>query len=196
MLGVIFHYVNGVAVFHSISRRIGYCTVSFSLSRSATLIVEEMQKIFKIYNSRGFCITGVHIDKEFEKVERKLLPVRMRICLVNDHVPEIEPSIQTQKNKNWSVCQAMPYRCIPCIMIRELVKQGNTFLKAFGNKDNIADGLMPHNIIDNLPHIDYNNLNYKFGEYVQIHITEKVTNNKNSNYWCHSVQPKKHSRTI
>ena len=104
----------------------------------------------------------------------------MRICGVDDHVPKIERSIQTQKNENRSVCQAMPYRCIPCIMIRELVKQGNAFLNAFGSKDNIFDGLTPRNIINNLPHINYNDLKYEFGEYVQIHITEKVTNTMKS----------------
>ena len=179
-LGVDFHYVNGVAVFHSITRRIGYRTVSFPLSRSATSIIDEMRKIFKVYNARGFRITEVHADKEFEKVQNDVLPANMRICGVDDHVPEIERSVQTQKNENRSVCQAMPYRCIPRIMIRELVKQGNVFLNAFGTRDNVADGLTPRNIIDNLPHIDYNDLKYEFGEYVQIHITEKVTNTMKS----------------
>ena len=139
-----------------------------------------MQKIFKTYNASSFCITEIHTDKEFEKVKCELLPAQMRICWVNNHILEIERSIQTQKNKNRSVCQAMPYRCIPCIMIRELVKQGNTFLNAFGNKDNIADGLTPRNIIDNLPHMDYNNLKYEFGKYVQIHVTKNVTNTMKS----------------
>ena len=179
-LGVDFHYVNGVAVFHSISRRIGYRTVSFPLSRLAVSIVEEMRKIFKIYNARGFRITEVHADKEFEKVENDILPVNMQICGVDDHVPEIERSVQTQKNENRLVCQAMPYRCLPRIMIQDLIKQGNVFLNAFGNKDNVANGLTSRNIIDNLPHIDYNDLKYEFGEYVQIHITEKVTNTMKS----------------
>ena len=61
-------------------------------------------------------------------------------------------------------------------MVRELIKQGNEFLNAFGSKDTIADGLSPRNIIDNLPHVDYNDLKYEFGQYVQLHVTEKVTN--------------------
>ena len=61
-------------------------------------------------------------------------------------------------------------------MIRELVKQGNEFLNAFGTKDSVSYGLLPQNIIDNLPHVDYKNLKYKFGQYVQLHVTQKVTN--------------------
>jgi hypothetical protein len=65
-------------------------------------------------------------------------------------------------------------------MVREIIKQGNEFLNAFGLKNNITSGLTPRNIIDNLPHIDYNDLKYEFGQYVQLHITEKVTNTMKS----------------
>jgi hypothetical protein len=180
VLCVDFHYVNGVAVFHSISRRVDYRTVSFPLSRSKTSIINELKQIYKIYNARGFRIIEIHADKEFEKAETDLLPVRLRICGVDDHVPEIERSVQTQKNENRAVCFAMPYKCFPRVMVRELVKQGNEFLNAFGTKDSISDGLSPRNIIDNLPHIDYNDLKYEFGQYVQLHVTEKVTNTMKS----------------
>ena len=47
-------------------------------------------------------------------------------------------------------------------------------------KNNIATGMSLRNIIDNLPHVDYNDLKYEFGQYVQLHITEKVTNTMKS----------------
>ena len=175
-----FHYVNGVTVFHSISRRLDYRTVSFPLSRSQASIVNELQDIFKIYHARGFRIVELHADNEFNKVEQDILPVRLRCCGVDDHVPEIERSVQTQKNENRTVCHAMPYKCFPRVMVRELVTQGNEFLNAFGTKDSVADGLSPRNIIDNLPHIDYNDLKYEFGQYVQLHVTERVTNTMKS----------------
>ena len=65
-------------------------------------------------------------------------------------------------------------------MIRELVKQGNEFLNAFGTKYSVSDGWSPRNITDNLPHVDYNNLKYEFGQYVQLHVTQKVTNSMKS----------------
>ena len=179
-LCVDFHYVNGVTVFHSISRRVDYRTVTFPLSRSKPSIVQELKEVFKIYNARGFRIVEIHADNEFSKVGNDLLPVRMRLCGVDDHVPEIERSVQTQKNENRAVCHAMPYKCMPRIMVRELIKQGNEFLNAFGSKDSLADGLSPRNIIDNLPHVDYTDLKYEFGQYVQLHVTEKVTNTMKS----------------
>ena len=65
-------------------------------------------------------------------------------------------------------------------MIRELVKQGNLFLNDFGTKDNIADGMTLRNIIDNIPHIDCNDLKFEFREYVQLHITKQFTNTMKS----------------
>ena len=60
----------------------------------------------------------------------------------------------------------MPYKFISRVMIRELFKQGNAFLNAFGKKDSVSHGLLPQNIIDDLPHVNYNVLKYEFGKYV------------------------------
>ena len=126
-------------MFHSISRRIDYRTVTFPLSRSRVSIMKELNDIHKIYNARGFQIIEIHADKEFEKVENEIRPVRLRTCGVDDHVPEIERSVQTQKNENRTLCHPMPYKCIPRVMIREIIKQGNTFLNAFGTKDCVVN---------------------------------------------------------
>ncbi len=175
-----FHFVNGVTVFHTISRRINYRTVSFPLSRSKASILHELNIVKQRYNARGFRIVEIHADNEFSKVENDILPIRLHCCGVDDHVPEVERSVRTQKNENRSVCHAMPYKCIPRVMVRQLILQGNEFLNAFGSEDNIGDGLTPRNIIDNLPHVDYNHLKYEFGEYVQLHISERITNTMRS----------------
>jgi len=90
-----FHYVDGVAVFHSISRKINYRTVSFPLSSSKGSIINELHEIFKIYNARGVKVVEVLGDSEFEKVETDTLPVRLRIFRTDSQVPKIERSVQT-----------------------------------------------------------------------------------------------------
>ena len=171
-----YHFVNGIPVFHSISRRLDYRTVAFPRSRSKKLMIQEFRSVQRKYHSRGFRITDVHADKEFEKIETEILPARLVCCGVDEHVPEIERSVQTQKNENRSVCQSLPYKCLPKVMVRAIIKQGNAFLNAFGNGKILGHGLTPRNIIDNLPHVDYNDLKYELGEYVQLHVTELRTN--------------------
>ena len=113
-----FHYANEVTVFHSsILRRIDYHTVSPPLSRSKASIINKLKGIYKIYNARGFKITNIHADNEFQKVQNEALPAWLHLCGTDDHVPEIERSVQTQKNENRSVCHAMPYKCLPRIIV-------------------------------------------------------------------------------
>ena len=100
----------------------------------------------------------VHANKQFEKTETDLLPVILRICGVDEHIPVIEQSVQTYKNENHAVCYAMPYKCIPHIMRREVVNQGNQFPNDFGTKSSISDRFSIRNIINNITHADYNNL--------------------------------------
>ena len=66
-----FHFVNGVMVLHTISRRINYRTVSFPLSRSRVSIMKELKMVFRKYNDRDFQIADIHADREFEKLEMK-----------------------------------------------------------------------------------------------------------------------------
>ena len=61
-------------------------------------------------------------------------------------------------------------------MIIELVKQGNEFQNAFRTKYSVSDVLSPRNIIDDIPHFYYNNLKYDLRQYIQLHVTQKVTN--------------------
>ena len=171
-----YHFVDNITVFHTISRRIAYRTVDFPISRSRTSMKHLINDVQKKYHARGFRIIQLHADLEFEKVREDILPIRLMTCGKDDHVPEVERSVQTQKNENRAVCHAMPYRCLPRIMIRELIKQGNAFLNAFGSNDAVGNGLSPRNIIDNLPHIDAKDLKYEFGEYVQLHIQQQRTN--------------------
>ena len=113
------------------------------MSRSKQSILTEMKKVKQIYHSRGFKIINMYADNELHKVKHEILPIRLECCEVDDHVPEVERSIQTVKNESRTLCHAMPYKCIPRIMVREIVKQGNNFLNAFGNGKYTAQGMTP-----------------------------------------------------
>ena len=67
--------------------------MSFPINRTAATITSELKDIFKIYNARGFKIVEVHADNEFNKIEKDILPVRLRTVGTDEHVPEIERSI-------------------------------------------------------------------------------------------------------
>ncbi|CAJ1952620.1 unnamed protein product [Cylindrotheca closterium] len=152
--------------------------VDFFITKGS--IVKELKDIFKLYNARGFRITEIHADNESGKVEKDVLPALLVCCEVDDHVPEIERSVQTMKNDSRSTCHAMPYLCYPRMMVQAIIKTGVAFLNAFGSAKQSTNGLSAWNTIENLPHVDHNHLKYECGEYVQLHLTEKVTNTMKS----------------
>ena len=74
----------------------------------------------------------MHGDKEFDKIATDILPVQLQTCSVDNHIPEIERSIQTRKHENQLSCHAMTYKCLPRVMVCEIIKQGNVFYNALG----------------------------------------------------------------
>lgn len=141
------------------------------------MIINELKKVKQRYHSRGFQITDMYANKEFEKVRHDILPTRLECCGVDNHVPEIERLIQTIKNETRSSCNTMPYRCVPKIMVKAIVKTANKFLNAFGNGNQFTQGLTARNVMDNLPNVSCNDIKHELGEYVQVHTANNPTNN-------------------
>ena len=175
LLSVLIFYVNKVAVFHAISRDLKHRFVGFPDSRSAQQMIQYMRQVDNLYAARGFRINTVHADPEFEKIREAIRPMDLITCEAGAHVPEIERSVQTVKNGCRSQTHSMPYRAIPRVMTRALVKMVNDNLNAQPARDGYT-GATARNIIDNLPHLDCDELKYEFGSYVQLHINEQITN--------------------
>ena len=87
-LCVDFYYVNGITVFHSISKRINYRTVSFPDTRTRKSIAGEINSIKRQYHGRGFRIVDVYADNEFEKVRSDIYPIRIHCCGSDEHIPD------------------------------------------------------------------------------------------------------------
>ena len=150
-----FHYVNRLAVFYTISRQLRYFTVSFPLSRSAISIMKELRTVFQIYDTRGFCIVEVHADKEGNNFYQ----------LVCKQVGQMSTGLKTlYRIRKMKIEQYT----MPChINVFQGSWSGILYFKEicfsiFGSKDDIGDDLSPHNSVDNLPDIDYNDLKYEF----------------------------------
>ena len=132
-------------------------------------------KVDNLYSARGFKVNMVHADPEFEKIRDSIRPMELIVCEAGAHVKEVERSVQTIKNGCRSQTHAMPYRALPRVMTRPLVRLVNNTLNGQPERDGYK-GATARNIIDNLPHIDCNDLKYEFGSYVQLHINEQITN--------------------
>jgi hypothetical protein len=172
-------YVNRLPVFHSISQNLQHHWVSFPNNSRKT---KELQKAFnemrQVYHSRrGFWITAAHADEEFEALRNHMLPCHFMCPEPGGHVPEVERSIQTIKEGcHAAVNHDLSYEFFPKEMLCGLIRKVILILNAFPGEHGFSDTLSPQNIIENLPHLNYNSIKIPFGSYVQMAVDDMVTN--------------------
>ena len=70
-LGTDFFFVNGNIFLHTKSQKVNFLTFKHCTSRSLRTIITALEKVMHQYDCRGFNITDMHADKEFDKTELK-----------------------------------------------------------------------------------------------------------------------------
>ena len=101
MLYIDILYVNGNPFLHAKSKDINYISIERLKDRELSTLIEKVEKVFKMYTSRGFYITDVYADNEFnhDAYATLFLPGRLHICATGEHVPTIERSVRTVKER-------------------------------------------------------------------------------------------------
>jgi hypothetical protein len=124
-------YVNRLPVFHSISRNIQHRWVSFPTSRKKKELQKAFNEMRQVYHSRGFRLTATHADEEFEVLRNHMLPCHLVCPEPGGHVPEVERSIQTIKERCRAAVHGLPYEYFPKEMLRGLIRKVILMLNAF-----------------------------------------------------------------
>ena len=129
----------------------------------------------------------MHGDQEFECIRDELLGlhlhdgcgflshgITLETCTTNDHVGEVERSIQTIKEVVRATAHGMPYRRLPQQLIHRLVEYSTCTLNDFPYRNSVSKTLSPNTIVTGRPAPDYNDLKLEFGSYVML--TDRTTN--------------------
>ena len=95
-----FFWVNGHPFLTSKSKDINFTTAKYHKSRSASSIIQTINNIKQIYESRGFKVENIHGDNEFKKdeIKRSQLPSMFHIYGMDEHVGLIERLNRTIKD--------------------------------------------------------------------------------------------------
>jgi hypothetical protein len=136
----------------------------------------ETKAIINLYETRGFKVTRVEGDQEFSCIEADILPTPLNIADADDHVPEVERSIRTIKERTRCLVQGLPFRRVPKAMMRAAVENAHKVLNQFPAKDGASDTLSPLTIMTGRPRPDYNDMRIEFGAYAQVFETNDPTN--------------------
>jgi hypothetical protein len=161
-----FFFVQGMPFYHTISRGIGFRTVKQVSDRSKAVILQVTRRVIKLYQSRGFNVSDIHADKEFECIRENVRPVEMNIV----------PSVRTIKERLRTCVHGLPFERLPKLMIRHMVDDAVRCLNQFPWKNGISADMSPAAIVTGHPPPDFNTMRLEFGTYVQVFEDNDPTN--------------------
>jgi hypothetical protein len=165
-------FVTKIPFFLSISRNIRFITATVLDNRKAATITMALKDIYSIYRKRGFRITNILGDSEFECTRGAVatnLKSELNICGEEEHVPGIERCICTLKECTRCTYNVTPFDHFPPRMIIEMVFHSVFWLNAFPHKLGILQTHSPRVIVTGLG-VDYNkHCRVEYGKYVQTH---------------------------
>jgi hypothetical protein len=137
-------------------------------------VVSGLTRVLGVYRRRGFRVTTILADPEFEPLQATFGQVSFNFCAQDEHVPEIERYIQTVKDRTRSGYNSLPFEHIPRLMLTRLVANAVFWLNAFPHADGVSDTLSPGYLLIG-QHLDYRkHVRLEFGSYIQTH--EEHTN--------------------
>jgi hypothetical protein len=175
-LCVDFFFVQGIAFLHTISRNIGFRTVSYIADRNKLTILREMKAILHLYKCRGFTIRDIHCDNEFALIREVVRPIQLNIVPADSHVGEIERSIRTIKERLRTCLHGLPFKRLPKLMIKHMVSDTVRCLNQFPWKHGISETLSPAAIVVGVAIPDFTGMRIEFGSYAQVFEDHPITN--------------------
>ena len=161
-------FVNGIAFVHTKSKPLNFITIRKINNRKKGSILKVLRTITTMYLTRGFTISDVYADNEFDVDEYKtiFLPARLHICAKGEHVPTIERSIRTIKERCRSTCHSLPYKKYPKLMVSGLLEYVELWLNAFPSDSAEIKNISPSTLVTGSPQPDFNKRRIPFGSYV------------------------------
>ena len=166
-LYVDFFYVNKLPFLQTKSSDINFITVQTGKNRKAKAIIDGISKAIKLYKRRGFKITGVHGDNEFdlEELRDEIRPALLYIYGKDEHVAQIERSGRTIKERTRTICNSLPYRRYTKLMTNSLVQYAVYWLNAFPPSQGVSEYMSPSNIVTGRGKPDLSKPHIAFGTY-------------------------------
>ena len=170
-----FFFVNNIPFLHTKSSQVNFLTAHGNVGRSVSSIKKILDSVITTYESRGFRITDIHGDNEFDVQTLRdfLLPAVLHIYGRDEHVPTIERSNRTVKERCRAICNSLPYRRYTKLMVIMLVRFVIYWLNAIPPTTGVSATISPSSIVrgTSKPNFKYEHLS--FGTYIMAYVGTK-----------------------
>lgn len=164
-------FINRIPFLMTISRNIKFGTAERLENREAATIAKAIKNVHDIYRTRGFKVTTILMDGEFQVLAGNLaeLGVVLNTAANDEHVGDIERYIRTVKERCRCVYTTLPFTRMPARLVIEMVHYSVFWLNCFAPINGISEKLSPRAIVTGIA-IDYDkHCMLQFGTYVQTH---------------------------
>jgi hypothetical protein len=150
-------YVQQILFFITVSHNLHFMTIENIPNRKAQTLIACCDNVFNLYNSRGFVIENVLMDMEFETLCDELTRrnVKLNTTSASEHVPDVECQICVVKEHVRAIYNTLPYKCIPRIMMIEMVNYAVSWLNNFPPKGGVSQTISPRTIFTGVQ-LDFN----------------------------------------
>ena len=172
--------VAGIPFLMTISKHIKFGSAGKLDSMKNTHIITHFKAIIGAYVTRGFKVTLMLADNQFESMRGEIatLGVHLNVTARDEHVPEVERFNRTIKERVRGNYNVLPFQHLPPVFVIEMVYAAVFWRNMFALKGGISKTQSPSEIVLNRK-LDYNaHCKVEFGEYVQTH--EEHNNDMNS----------------
>ena len=163
-------YINDLPFLTTIDRQIKFRSLVPMDSRTSVESFKRIDMVLRHYNQGGFTIRKIYCDGEFRSMMDKVtdeMGIEMNYANPDEHVPEIERSIRTIKERFRTAYYRLPYKNIPKTMIKHLAMKVTSDLNLFPVKGGVSEFYSP-NVILSKRNLDYKkHCMFEFGSYVQ-----------------------------
>jgi hypothetical protein len=128
--------VNKMPFLVTISRAIKFGTVAWLKSEKTDTILKHIKDVHNIYIKRGFLLEIVEVDEQFEPLRSALseMGVTLNIFSREEHVPVAERRIRTLKEQCQCICNTLPFKKLPGMLVVQMVSKCNFWLNIFTPK--------------------------------------------------------------
>ena len=165
-------FVNKIPFLITVSRNIKFVTIEDLPNRQVTTIREKLRAVLRLYRHRGFHITSILGDQEFEPL-REFFPY-LNTCGADEHVPDVERMIRTVKDRARSAHSLLPFRSLPRLIVVRLICNAVLWLNALPNDNGVSQDFSPRYLLTGRDLSYDKHVRLPFGAYVQTH--EEHTN--------------------
>jgi hypothetical protein len=162
-------FVNKIPFLITISRKLHIGTGEKLANRQVPNVAYSLKKVLQLYHHRGFRVTTILADPEFEPLQAIFPHIPFNLCAQDEHVPEIKRYVRTVKDRVQSGYNSLPFEHLTWLMLVRLICNAVFWLNAFPHEDGVSAHLSPRYLFTG-KHLNYRkHVRLEFGSYVQTH---------------------------